>query len=155
MNDKQSAAIVVAIAAIAFLIWYRRQPLSGRATLFGETGPATPESRGDASVQRPRGVPVLPQVGGFDPAKSPLQRLMEFTDAWGLKISPNPTGGKHVEGSYHYKGRAVDVRTRGVALDTIEDFIAAARRSGFRVLDERVKKSRYWTGPHLHVEDRR
>lgn len=150
MSDKQSAAILVAIATVAFVIWYRSRSLIQRAALFGATGPSPPDSSGDKKAAS--GVPVLPSVGGF---MTPLQRLLDFARKWGLKVT-STTGGRHVPGSMHYQGRAIDVRTRGVSSEVIEDAIAAARNAGFRVLDERTDPGHgKWSGPHLHIEDGR
>lgn len=150
MNDKQSAAILLGLIAVAFIIWYRSRSSAQRSALFG-TGPALPESSGDRKVAG-RPFPVLPSVGGVDWSGGTLSRLMQFASEWGLTVTSS-LGGKHVPGSAHYEGRAIDVRTRGVAEETIQSVIDAAKRAGFRVIDERQKMPwAEWSGPHLHIE---
>lgn len=155
MKDRQSAAIVIAMAAIGFILWYRSRSLVQKANLFGVL-PSGPDSAGDrAALKIPKGVPVLPAVGVDMSGMTPLQRLLSFAGQHGLIVT-STTGGSHVRGSMHYLGRAIDVRTRGKSQEFIEDVMAAARNAGFRVLDERADPGHgKWTGPHLHIEDRR
>lgn len=153
MSDKQSAAILLGLIAVAFILWYRSRSGAQRSALFG-TGPSFPESAGDRKVSG-KPFPVLPDVRG----DNPLDRLLRFAEAWGLTVtSPKIVGGKiirgrHVEGSAHYQDRAIDVRTKGVAPSLIEEVLNAARMAGFRVIDERLpQRWSEWTGPHLHIE---
>lgn len=61
----------------------------------------------------------------------------------------------HNPGSEHYKGLAIDVRTRNKTPQQIDAFIRAALKAGYGVVDERRKPAdptRVHTGPHLHLE---
>jgi hypothetical protein len=60
-------------------------------------------------------------------------------------------GGKHVADSAHYRGNAIDVVPQGNP-STWDRVIAALKAAGYRVVDERTRKSEEWSGPHLHVE---
>jgi LysM repeat protein len=64
------------------------------------------------------------------------------------------TGGGHNVGSRHYKGRAIDVRTKNKTPEEINQFMNIARSAGYRVLDERVrpKGQKKWDGQHLHID---
>lgn len=77
--------------------------------------------------------------------------IVDFAREMGFDI-PDPvkstTGGKHMTGSLHYSGRAVDVRTRDKTAQEVAEFIAEALQRGFRVYDERGKRGQ----PHLHLE---
>jgi hypothetical protein len=82
-----------------------------------------------------------------------LKSLIDFAKANKFDVT-STTGGKHNVGSKHYKGRAIDVRTKNKTPEQINQFMALARKAGFRVLDERVrpKGQKKWDGEHLHVE---
>lgn len=84
-----------------------------------------------------------------------LIRLKAFAKAHGFVVTSG-SGGKHNEGNLHALWRAIDVRTRDKTDAEVEAFIRAARRAGYRVLDERKRPPHQavWGGPHLHVEDR-
>jgi hypothetical protein len=64
------------------------------------------------------------------------------------------TGGKHNVGSKHYKGLAIDVRTRDKSDKEIQNFIILCRSLGIRVIDERKRPvgQKVWSGAHLHLE---
>lgn len=63
------------------------------------------------------------------------------------------TGGNHNPGSAHGKGRAIDVRTRGMTNQQVEEFIRQAELNGIKVRDERERPpgQTVWSGPHLHL----
>jgi hypothetical protein len=58
---------------------------------------------------------------------------------------------KHSPTSRHYRGLAIDVRAKDKSKRQVDDFIILLRNLGYNVLDERVSRSKNWTGPHLHV----
>ncbi len=63
-------------------------------------------------------------------------------------------GGRHNVGSKHYRGLAIDVRTRDKTDFQITQFIKLCRGFGLIVRDERRKPvgQKVWTGAHLHIE---
>lgn len=63
-------------------------------------------------------------------------------------------GGSHNVGSKHYRGLAIDVRTRDKTSFQVEQFIKLCREKGLIVRDERRKPAgqKVWSGPHLHIE---
>ncbi len=85
-----------------------------------------------------------------------LIRLKKFARDRGFRVTSG-SGGKHNAGSLHPLWRAIDVRTRDKTDAEIEAFMGAARKAGYRVIDERVRPpgQDVWGGPHVHVEDRR
>jgi hypothetical protein len=93
-------------------------------------------------------------TGGI--ALTPLQRLMEFAEAFGFHPTKGQTtGGRHTRGSLHYQGRAIDLGTRDLTAEEIKQIIQAARDAGFRVLNEPYTgQGRYGpsSGPHIHLE---
>ncbi len=82
-----------------------------------------------------------------------LQGLINFARSRGFTVT-STTGGRHNPGSAHYRGRAIDVRTRDKTPQQVEQFIRDARAAGYRVRDERRRPAgqRVWSGPHLHLE---
>ncbi len=62
--------------------------------------------------------------------------------------------GHHNPNSKHYKGLAIDVRTRDKTEAQVNDFIKEARSKGIRVIDERRRPDpkKVWSGAHLHLE---
>lgn len=86
--------------------------------------------------------------------QSPLDRLLAFAQQMGLTVT-STTGGEHVPGSLHYRGRAIDVGARGLTQKAIDAIRAAAEQLGFRVLQETYTgrgRYGYSSGPHLHIE---
>lgn len=79
-----------------------------------------------------------------------LKRLV--TDS-GFFIT-STTGGQHNEGSKHYEGKSVDVRTAGKSATEIKALIAQATSAGYTVRDERQRPAgqKVWSGPHIHIE---
>lgn len=63
-------------------------------------------------------------------------------------------GGKHNIGSKHYRGLAIDVRTRDKTNAECEAFMQICRGFGLIVRDERREPvgQKVWTGAHLHIE---
>lgn len=69
-------------------------------------------------------------------------------------VVTSANGGKHNVGSKHYRGLAIDVRTRGKTNAECEAFIKTCRGFGLIVRDERQKpiSQKVWNGEHLHIE---
>jgi hypothetical protein len=63
-------------------------------------------------------------------------------------------GGTHNNGSAHYKGLAIDVRTWNKTEAECEAFIRFCREMRLIVRDERKRPQhqKVWSGPHIHVE---
>ena len=83
----------------------------------------------------------------------PFEAMARLAEQHGLTVT-STTGGRHNTRSKHYQGRAIDVRTRGVATDRLDAFMADARARGYTVRDERTRPAgqRVWGGPHIHIE---
>lgn len=88
-------------------------------------------------------------------AELPYKAMVRLAKKHGLTVT-STTGGRHNAGSLHGRGRAIDVRTRGVSSARLNAFMREARQQGFQVVDERVRPrgQRVWSGPHLHVQKR-
>ncbi len=69
-------------------------------------------------------------------------------------VVTSTNGGKHNIGSKHFRGLAVDVRTRDKTAFEIDSFIKICRGFGLIVRDERRKPTnqKVWSGAHLHIE---
>lgn len=80
-------------------------------------------------------------------------RLLAFADRNGLKITSG-RGGVHNVGSKHYRGLAIDVRSRGLTDAVIEHLKRDAEQHGLLVRDERQRPpgQKVWSAPHLHIE---
>ncbi len=78
--------------------------------------------------------------------------MVRLAKKHGLHVT-STTGGKHNRNSLHGRGRAIDVRTRGVTNKRLNAFMREARAQGYRVADERVRPrgQAVWSGPHLHI----
>ena len=85
----------------------------------------------------------------------PYKGMVRLAQKHGLQVT-STTGGRHNRGSLHGRGRAIDVRTRGVSSRRLNAFMADARRQGYQVIDERVRPrgQAVWSGPHLHIQKR-
>jgi hypothetical protein len=124
---------------------------SSGSTAEGAAGGATPETHpathGNAGTTPTPGngasgsTPNLPYVG-----------MSQFAQARGFVVT-STTGGKHNEGSAHYEGRAIDVRTNDKTDAEIRAFMDDARAAGMSVRDERAQPSgqKVWGGPHIHL----
>lgn len=79
--------------------------------------------------------------------------LVKLAKAFGFTVT-STTSGSHNLGSAHYRGKAIDVRTRDKSQGECESFIGICRRKGLTVRDERRRPQhqKVWTGPHLHIE---
>ena len=148
MNDRQSAGLLLAIAGVAFILWYRRRSEGERSALFGSVAHADAQQGASGSSGG------YPAVSSKNPSETPLEKLLAFAKAHDLHVT-STTGGGHNPGSLHYAGRAIDVSVRGMtdeAIARIKEFAAAA---GLYVLDERrrLPGEAVWGGPHLHISD--
>jgi hypothetical protein len=85
----------------------------------------------------------------------PYKGMVRLARKHGLTVT-STTGGRHNRGSLHGRGRAIDVRTRGVSNARLNAFMRDARAHGYQVLDERRRPSgqAVWSGPHLHLQKR-
>ncbi len=88
-------------------------------------------------------------------AELPYKGMVRLAKKHGLRVT-STTGGRHNKGSLHGRGRAIDVRTRGVSSRRLNAFIADARKHGYQVHDERVRPrgQKVWSGPHIHIQKR-
>ena len=144
MTDRQTAAILIGVAIVWFLLWYRKRSEGERAALFGVGEPGTAPTQGEKAA--PRGTQRTAGSTG-----NVLDDLLAFAKAHDLRVT-STRGGRHVEGSLHYQGRAIDVGGKGLTdtiVQNIKDFAAAV---GIHVLDERKRMPwKEWSGPHLHL----
>ena len=144
MTDRQTSAILIGVAVVWFLLWYRKRSEEERAHLFGVGEPGTSPTQGEKAA--PAG--VQRQAGSTGKI---LDDLLAFAKAHDLRVT-STTGGTHVKGSLHYQGRAIDVSGRGMTdaiVANIKEFAAAV---GIHILDERQKQPwKEWSGPHLHL----
>lgn len=144
MTDRQTSAILIGVAVVWFILWYRKRSEGERATLFGAGEAGTTPTQGAKAA--PEG--VQRQAGSTGKV---LDDLLAFAKAHDLNVT-STTGGSHVPGSLHYQGRAIDVSARGLTdqiVQNIKDFAAAV---GIHVLDERQRMPwKQWSGPHLHL----
>jgi len=85
--------------------------------------------------------------------RSDWQMLKRFAEHHGFVVT-STTGDRHAPNSRHYRGLAIDVRTKGRDPRDVENFMRQARDAGIRVLDERtnVFNSPNWTNEHLHLD---
>lgn len=153
MNDKQSAAIILGMFTVAFILWYRKQGEEKRTALFGGGGTgvsgASPSAAQAKDIAR-GGIPRLPNASGYNPD---LDLLRAFAQRHKLFIT-SETEGRHNPGSLHYQGRAVDVRSRGMTDAVVESLRKAAASFGILLRDERRRPAgqKVWGGPHVHLE---
>ncbi len=79
--------------------------------------------------------------------------LVIFAEAEGFTVT-STNGGKHNVGSKHYRGLAIDVRTRDKTESQIAAFITKAKNRGIVVRDEpqQPDSQAVWSGAHLHLE---
>lgn len=82
----------------------------------------------------------------------PYKEILRFAARYGFRppssSSSFTTGGDHVTNSKHYRGEAVDLRSRDKTDDEINDYIAKAIASGYSVEDDRDSGSE----PHVHTQ---
>ena len=150
MSDKQSAGLLLAIAGVAFILWYRRRSEGERAALFGSVAHA--DALPEASSDNP-GIPEGERgARAGNPTGTPLERLLAFASAHDLRVTAT-TGGEHNPGSLHFLGRAIDVSSRGMTDAAVARIREFAQAAGLHVLDERTRLpgERVWGGPHLHI----
>jgi hypothetical protein len=137
-RDKASAGLILIAVAIYGAIWYYR-----RKNAFQGTTIST--AMGRVAIGNP--TPKISLAG------TPLQKLVSFAALENLRVT-STTGGKHVKGSLHYQGRAVDISTRGLSDARVQEIINDAKGAGLGVIDERIQPAgeREWTNPHLHLQ---
>ena len=140
LTDRQSSAILIGVAVVWFLLWYRKRSEEERSRLFGVGEPGTTATQGEKALGRAAG-----STG------QPLQDLLAFARAHNLNVT-STTGGRHVKGSLHYEGRAIDVGGRSLTDKMVDDIKGFAEAVGIHVLDERKRQPwKEWSGPHLHL----
>ena len=85
----------------------------------------------------------------------PYKAMVRLAHKHGLQVT-STTGGRHNKGSVHARGRAIDVRTRGVSSRKLNAFMRDAKKQGYQVRDERVRPrgQKVWSGPHIHIQKR-
>lgn len=81
------------------------------------------------------------------------QRLLAFAERNGLYVTSGRDG-THNAGSKHYRGEALDFRSRALAAEFIGHLQRDAAKSGLTLRDERKRPpgQQVWGGPHFHVE---
>ena len=126
MNDRLSASWVLVVGSVFIAYWYYKTKPGPKASVDSD---ASRQSLGDGS---------------------PLERMKALARHFGVPIG-STTGGKHVPGSLHYQGRAMDVPLRGISEDLQREFTEAAINAGFQVHEEFKGSTPYSTGHHLHV----
>lgn len=92
-------------------------------------------------------LPTGPDLHGVD------QRLLDFAARNGLTITSGRDG-HHNTGSLHYRGLALDFRSRGLKSAFIAHLGRDADQHGLTLRDERKRPpgQLVWGGPHLHLE---
>lgn len=105
-----------------------------------------------ASSRTPR---ATVRVAATSPVSDDYRALSSFAEAHGFTVT-STTKGRHNEGSAHYAGRAVDVRTKDKTPEEVEGFMQNARAAGYVVRDERTRPAgqAVWSAPHVHLERR-
>lgn len=96
-------------------------------------------------------------VGSVQQAVSDRWRaIAEYGEQLGFRVT-STTGGTHNPGSAHAQGRAVDFSVKNKTPAEVEAFMQSMRDRGYVVRDERTRPpgQPVWSGPHIHVEDRR
>jgi hypothetical protein len=109
-----------------------------------------------APALRPPAAPARP---ARRPAAAPAviapawRELRSFAEDQGFTVTSDVKG-RHNEGSPHYAGLAVDVRTRDKKPDEIARLMQAAQGAGIKVRDERTRPpgQAVWDGEHVHLE---
>lgn len=76
MSDRQSAAIILGIFAIAFIFWYRSKNRVERSALWG----VVPESSGDKAALS--GWQLIPRPGAS------AEEIKDFAGRMGLQLPP-------------------------------------------------------------------
>lgn len=96
----------------------------------------------------------LPVIRNFSNKKmKDFRDLAAFAEAEGFHVT-STISGSHNRNSKHYRGLAIDVRTRDKTAAQIAAFITKARNRGIVVRDERQRPAgqKVWAGAHLHLE---
>ena len=79
--------------------------------------------------------------------------LKRLAESLGFTVT-STMGGAHNVGSLHFRGLAIDVRTRDKTGRQNDLFVAKCRALGIIVRDERRRPNnqKVWSGAHLHLE---
>lgn len=81
------------------------------------------------------------------------ERLLEFCRRNGLVITSGRDG-SHNQQSKHYRGEAIDFRSRGLEEEFVAHLERDAKEHGLILRDERVRPENQpiWHGGHFHLE---
>lgn len=87
-----------------------------------------------------------------NPCHSYYTELKDIAVSMGFVVT-SEMGGGHNAHSKHYKGKAIDVRSRGKSDFQIEMLRIVIENNGYEFRDERVrpKGQKVWKGPHIHL----
>lgn len=67
-----------------------------------------------------------------------VNKMVALAKKYGFTVT-STVGDQHNPGSKHYKGLAIDVRTKDKTDDEVNNFIKQCQAAGYKVLDERKK----------------
>ena len=88
-----------------------------------------------------------------------MRKFNDYIDLSALAVENNfvvtsAKSGRHNVGSKHYRGLAIDVRTRDKTDAECQAFMKICRGLNLIVRDERKKPvgQKVWSGAHLHIE---
>jgi hypothetical protein len=89
-----------------------------------------------------------------NPCKDTWRVLQRKAQAAGFTVTGRNEKKGHNVGSPHYRGKAIDIRTRDHSPEAIERFMQQMRGEGYVVRDERIQPpgQEVWSGPHVHIE---
>lgn len=91
-------------------------------------------------------------VSNGKPCESHYTELKAIAMGMGFIVT-SEMGGGHNAHSRHYRGKAVDVRSRGKSDFQIDMLRLIVEQNGYEFRDERIrpKGQRVWKGPHIHL----
>lgn len=87
-----------------------------------------------------------------NPCETHFTELKGIARGMGFVVT-SEMGGGHNGHSKHYRGKAIDVRSRGKSNFQIDMLQMIVERHGYLFRDERVRPrgQRRWSGPHIHL----
>jgi hypothetical protein len=98
-------------------------------------------------------------LSNAEKGRKTMSKYKDFKDLSALAkthgfVVTSTNGGKHNVGSKHYRGLAIDVRTRDKTVAEIQNFISVCLAERLTVRDERKRPvgQKVWSGSHLHIE---